>query len=351
MVQAYSSADGYSANSNEAVAIFPAAPTNVTATSGPSGISLRWKNNTKHSAIIHVIRRDVTISYFSTTVSGGGLVNKTTFLDTTAEIGKTYVYVVVVVIELPNQGSVSAEVTATRLAYNTVTVNSGTGGGTYAVGTNVDIKANAAPSGKAFDKWTATGVSLSSPGSANTSFTMPANAVTVAATYKDLPPNTYAVNVKSGEGGTASANVSSAKKGDTVKLSVVENEGYMFSKWQVEGGGISITGDEFVMPANTVTVKAVFELMDEVDGTIEPVPIDEDTELEGEDAMQEEETDSADEEDKSSWLWILFIGLAVLVIAGAAAFFIKKRKKDTKQSDKTNAAPKDKEIKQKTPAS
>jgi len=43
------------------------------------------------------------------------------------------------------------------------------------------------PAGKVFDKWTATGVTLSSPGSASTSFTMPANAVTVTASFKDAP--------------------------------------------------------------------------------------------------------------------------------------------------------------------
>ncbi|MDR2687580.1 MAG: DUF6273 domain-containing protein [Oscillospiraceae bacterium] len=66
-----------------------------------------------------------------------------------------------------------------------VTVNNGAGSNNYAAGATVSITADAAPSGKVFDRWTATGVTLSNPTSASTSFTMPANAVTLTATYKD----------------------------------------------------------------------------------------------------------------------------------------------------------------------
>ena len=73
----------------------------------------------------------------------------------------------------------------------TVTVNCGTGGGSYAAGATVNITAGAAPKGKAFDKWTATGVTLANPTSASTSFTMPANNVTLTATYKDAPKSAH----------------------------------------------------------------------------------------------------------------------------------------------------------------
>ena len=69
----------------------------------------------------------------------------------------------------------------------TVTVNFGTGGGSYAAGAAVNITAGTAPKGKVFDKWTATGVTPANPTSASTSFTMPANNVTLTATYKDAP--------------------------------------------------------------------------------------------------------------------------------------------------------------------
>ncbi len=70
-----------------------------------------------------------------------------------------------------------------------VTVNNGTGDGSYATGATVTITADAAPSGQEFDKWTVVsgGVTLASATSAETTFTMPANAVEVTATYKNKP--------------------------------------------------------------------------------------------------------------------------------------------------------------------
>ena len=74
-----------------------------------------------------------------------------------------------------------------------LTVASGIGGGEFEAGAVVTIVANAAPSGKVFDKWTATAGTLANATSATTTFTMPASAATVTATYKDAPVNTYAL--------------------------------------------------------------------------------------------------------------------------------------------------------------
>jgi uncharacterized protein YjdB len=70
-----------------------------------------------------------------------------------------------------------------------LTVGSGTGGGSYAVTTVVPISADAAPSGQVFDKWVLTsgGGSFADANSASTTFTMPARAATVTATYKPSP--------------------------------------------------------------------------------------------------------------------------------------------------------------------
>ena len=78
----------------------------------------------------------------------------------------------------------------------TLTVVSGTGGGIYAAGAAVPITANAAPSGKVFDKWTATAGALANANSATTTFTMPAGAATVTATYKDAPKGIFGTNAK-----------------------------------------------------------------------------------------------------------------------------------------------------------
>lgn len=60
---------------------------------------------------------------------------------------------------------------------------------TAAEGTVITLTANAAPSGKEFDKWVVEngGITLVDANSATTTFTMPAGAVSVKATYKDVP--------------------------------------------------------------------------------------------------------------------------------------------------------------------
>ena len=70
-----------------------------------------------------------------------------------------------------------------------VTVTNGAGSGDYAEGETVTITANAAPADKVFDKWEVVSGSiiLADANSATTTFTMPASAVSVKATYKDAP--------------------------------------------------------------------------------------------------------------------------------------------------------------------
>jgi len=69
-----------------------------------------------------------------------------------------------------------------------LTVTNGTGSNNYAAGTTVNITANAAPSGKAFDKWTINSgnPTIANVSNATTTLTMPANAAQITATYKDV---------------------------------------------------------------------------------------------------------------------------------------------------------------------
>ena len=95
--------------------------------------------------------------------------------------------------------TVTANTTVTAvweaIEYN-VTVTDGTasvGAGTpitkATMGTAVTLTANAAPSNKVFDKWEVVsgGITLADANSATTTFTMPASAVSVKATYKNAP--------------------------------------------------------------------------------------------------------------------------------------------------------------------
>ena len=71
---------------------------------------------------------------------------------------------------------------------------------------------------------------------------------------------TVTVNVDPSEGGTASADPPVAAEGTEVELSASPSTGYHFKGWQVTEGTVSIGVDnKFTMPAEDVTVKAVFE--------------------------------------------------------------------------------------------
>ncbi len=75
-----------------------------------------------------------------------------------------------------------------------VTVENGSGDGSYAAGATVTIKADALTAGKVFDRWTTgDGVAFADAASETTTFEMPAKAVTVKATYRDV--NTVAAPV------------------------------------------------------------------------------------------------------------------------------------------------------------
>ena len=69
------------------------------------------------------------------------------------------------------------------------TVGAGSEISKAAEGTAVTLTANAAPSDKVFDKWEVVsgGITLADANSATTTFTMPASAVSVKATYKNAP--------------------------------------------------------------------------------------------------------------------------------------------------------------------
>lgn len=78
-------------------------------------------------------------------------------------------------------------------------------------------------------------------------------------TVTDAPVTTYTVTVTTDGNGTALANVTSAAFGTKITLTATAKEGYQFKEWQVVSGGVYIKDNTFTMPANDVSVKAVFE--------------------------------------------------------------------------------------------
>ncbi len=65
-----------------------------------------------------------------------------------------------------------------------LTVNSGTGDGSYSAGTKISIAADEAPEGKVFDRWTGNIAYVSDVKSATAQVTMPNQDIAVTATYK-----------------------------------------------------------------------------------------------------------------------------------------------------------------------
>lgn len=137
-----------------------------------------------------------------------------------------------------------------------VSVTGGTGGGEYYVGDTVTVAANPL-GGAAFVKWTVTGIDTAGLDltKKELSFTMPANGVTVIAVYSEME---YSVTVI---GGTADK--AKAKYGDTVTVTANAPAGKRFARWMSEGGvsfdNLTSENTTFKMPANSVTITAVFE--------------------------------------------------------------------------------------------
>lgn len=88
-------------------------------------------------------------------------------------------------------------------------------------------------------------------------FAMPAKAVTVTAEFELLAADEYSITIAAMENGSVSANVTSAKAGDTITLTVTPAKNYRLSKLFMNG--TAITGTTFTMPAENVTITATFK--------------------------------------------------------------------------------------------
>ena len=137
-----------------------------------------------------------------------------------------------------------------------VTVTNGTGGGEYAEGATVKIKANAPETGKEFTSWTIEGVTVDDKTKAEITFTMPANAVTATANYGD---KAYLFAFEN-----CTADKESAKFGEQVTFTADVFEDKRFVGWSVKGvdeTGLDLTKSPLTitMPANDINVAAQLE--------------------------------------------------------------------------------------------
>ena len=157
-------------------------------------------------------------------------------------------------------GTFTANFTAIPQYTITATANptaggSVSGGGTFYQGTSCTLTATA-NSGYAFTNWTKNGTQVST----NPTYTFSVTAAgTYVANFDQL--TAHSVTCSMVEGGTLSANVSTAYPGDVVTLTATANSGYFFSEWNVRDANnnpITVTNNQFTMPNSNVTVSATF---------------------------------------------------------------------------------------------
>jgi len=135
-----------------------------------------------------------------------------------------------------------------------LTVTSGTGTGAYPAGRVVNLSADPAPEDWMFDAWTGQTSGLANVNNPNTTVTMPASAVTVRATYRERPVETFALNVGAGTGSGG------YRAGTVVDIAANEApEGKVFQRWTGQTSFLTNPSDPnttLTMPASSVSVTA-----------------------------------------------------------------------------------------------
>jgi hypothetical protein len=166
-------------------------------------------------------------------------------------------------IDSPNSASAnvtmpSEDITVTATYINaptyTLIVNNGSGDGSYQEDEVVTIAANTPPAGQLFDQWTGDVTYIDNINASNAAVTMPAQNITVTATYISVPTYTLTVNNGSGNG---------AYQEDEV-VAIAANtapSGQEFDQWT---GDVSFVDNVFAanttitMPAANISVTATY---------------------------------------------------------------------------------------------
>lgn len=93
-------------------------------------------------------------------------------------------------VDTSKKGSATVTVVSTPMQKYQLTVTNGSGTGEYEAGVIVSVTANQLDPGKRFKAWTATGLTGLALTANPLRFTMPSTAVTLTATYEDIPSGT-----------------------------------------------------------------------------------------------------------------------------------------------------------------
>ncbi len=129
--------------------------------------------------------------------------------------------------------------------YYVLTVNSGSNGGEYLNGTEVNISADS-KTGKSFDSWTGDTQYLADSGSSSTTLDMPAKDISVTATYDNL---TYTVSASAGAGGSIDPNSQTVTYGNDATFTVTPDTGYKIN---------TVTGCSGSLDGSTYTTGSIY---------------------------------------------------------------------------------------------
>jgi len=136
----------------------------------------------------------------------------------------------------------------------TLTVNGGSGSGSYPYTTLVPISANAPGDGQWFDKWTGDTAGISAVNASVTTFKIPAANAAITATYKAPSGSSFVLTVNNGSGSgtyTASCAIDIAANAPPA--------GQLFGRWDGDTAGIAdvyAAATTLVMPATNATIRA-----------------------------------------------------------------------------------------------
>ncbi len=94
----------------------------------------------------------------------------------------------------------------------------------------------------------------------NNKFTMPAEKVTITATFvvAESPAAEYSITVAETENGTVSASASKAAEGTEITVTVTPDANYVLKEGSLRYNGTVIEDNKFTMPAENVTITAKF---------------------------------------------------------------------------------------------
>ena len=157
-----------------------------------------------------------------------------------------------------------------------LTVTNGSGTGEYEQGATVTITADTATSGQQFKEWEVVSgtITLADSMRETTTFTMPAEAVSVKANYEVIPVTEYTITSTTGANGSISpSGTVKVASGGSQTFTITPATGYEIDTLKVDGSAVSsVTSYTFNNVDKAHTIEATFKKKQSPEPTPEPTP-------------------------------------------------------------------------------